>query len=80
MSNKANEYLALLLAALSEPIGLLVAASDAERARQKFYSARKASGNPALAALQIRISPFPDGQLVICKERILIPQTKEKDS
>jgi hypothetical protein len=58
--------LTILQAALDEPIGLILQTSDTARARAAFYKARADSGDPALAALQIRISPFPDGDLVIC--------------
>lgn len=59
----------LLYAALGEPIGLVLTTSDAVRARQRLYAARKAAGDPALARLQIRISPLGEGEeeLVITK-------------
>lgn len=59
--------LTILQAALDEPIGLLLRTSDPSRARAALYKARADAGaDPALSALQIRISPFDDGDLVIC--------------
>lgn len=65
----------LLLEAYAEPIGLLLTTNDAERARQKLYIARRESQqqHPELDQLQIRISPFADGELVIVKSTIQVP-------
>lgn len=56
----------LLYQAMAEPIGLLVQTSDPERLRQRLYQAR-AAGGTEFSCLQFRISPFPDGNIVICK-------------
>lgn len=70
MSDRApgpNQFhLAILEAALAEPFGLVLQTSDAGRARQLLYRARAEAHDPGLAILQIRTSPFPDGDLVIC--------------
>lgn len=57
----------LLLLALAEPIGLLVKTSDPAKLRASLYRARQASGDPDLSGLQIRMSPLPGGELVLCK-------------
>lgn len=60
-----SELEMLLDQALTEPIGLLLSCSDPERFRARLYTERRKSGR--FSCLQFRISPFPDGQLVICK-------------
>ena len=67
--------LQILSTALSEPIGLLLQTSDPARARAALYKARTDSGDPRLAILQIRMSPFPDGDLVICHPSRPTPST-----
>lgn len=63
-----NDELALILyAALAEPIGLLLQAPEPELARQALYKARREAADPALAKLQIRLSPLPGGELVITR-------------
>lgn len=74
--SKKDEFLMLLLQAVQEPIGLLVATNDPERARQKFYASRRAAKMPELDGLQIRMSPFPDGQLVLVNSRIKLEAPK----
>ena len=77
-----NEYLSLLYEALGEPIGLLVRTSDRERARQKLYAARREADDEALSVLQIRISPFADGEqndLIIVKSKVSIPLAGAKE-
>lgn len=71
-----DEFLLLLLEALAEPIGLLVTTNDRDRARQKFYSARRdnAIEHPDLDGLQIRVSPFEDGELIIVHS-VIKPRT-----
>lgn len=66
-SSSKDDFLLLLLEALAEPIGLLVTTNDRERARQRFYSARRenVASHPELEGLQIRVSPFEDGELII---------------
>lgn len=56
-----------LYQALAEPIGLVLRTSDPVRARQQLYQARQAAQDPSLDCIQIRMSPFPDGDLVLCK-------------
>ena len=53
--------------ALGEPIGLVLRTSDRTKARQALYQARQHRADPALAVLQIRFSPVPDGDLVVVK-------------
>ena len=62
-----QQYGSLLYQALAEPIGILLKTSDPLRARQALYRARADAKDEALAVLQIRSSPFPDGDLLICK-------------
>ena len=57
----------VLYAALAEPIGLVLRTSDTKRVRQHLYAARRAACDPALEILSIRISPFPEGDLVIVR-------------
>lgn len=57
----------LLYRALGEPVGLLLRTSDRERLRQRLYQARARIADSELARVQIRISPFPDGDIVLCK-------------
>lgn len=70
---------ALLYEALAAPIGLLCSAEpDLETARQRLYSTRHKLGDPDLAALQFRASPFPDeGNLVITKQTIQLPANQQ---
>ena len=65
-----DDFLMLLLEAVQEPIGILVATNDFERARQKFYSVRREAKMPELDQLQIRMSPFSGGELIIINSRI----------
>lgn len=74
-----EEGLLLLLEAANEKIGLLLTTNDPERARQKLYSIRREAGDASLTGLQIRISPFPDGELVICKSTIQL-EKQEKET
>jgi hypothetical protein len=68
-----NEALQILLQVASEPIGLLLRASDPQRLRMKLYQARREAqqnGDASLDDLQFRISPFPEGQIVIVKRHL----------
>ena len=66
---------ALLYEALAAPIGLICQASpDFEKARAKLYATRTKLGDPALASLQFRASPFEDGNLVITKSTVELPR------
>lgn len=72
--NPEMEELKLLLArASAEPIGLICRSDDPARARQKMYLARKASYDPDLANLQIRLVQIGEGNIVICKNKVLAP-------
>jgi hypothetical protein len=73
----ARDHIPLLYRALNEPIGLLVSTNDAKRLRQQLYLARTEALDPALEILQFRMSPFPDGQIVICKGQTLAVQRQE---
>ena len=64
------ELTALLYTALAEPIGLLLATSDTEHARQRLYQARAKAADPALAGLQFRASPLAGGDLLIVNSTI----------
>lgn len=57
----------LLYHTLSEPIGVLLRTSDPRRLRQQLYSARSACQDSRLNVLQFRLSPWAEGDLVICK-------------
>jgi hypothetical protein len=68
-----NEALQILLQSAQERIGCILRTNDAERLRQKLYQARKRAqegGDTSLDDLQFRTSPFPEGQIVICKRRL----------
>lgn len=63
-----DELTRILYQALGEPIGLVLAVDGSARvARNKLYTRRNALGDPALNRLQVRFSPFAEGQLVIVK-------------
>ncbi len=64
----SDPSLELLYSALATPIGIAITVSDFERARGKLYAARRASGDPALDALQLRRSPVhPEFEIWIVK-------------
>ena len=70
MTAQVQDLIGLWLAAADEPIGLLLRSSDPGKAKQLLYRARTAGvaqGHTALAHMQLRTSPFPDGDLVICR-------------
>lgn len=67
MAALVSEHLLLLHLALDEPLGLVLRTNDPVRMRQALYAARAASGDPRLTVLQVRMSPVPDGQLVIVR-------------
>lgn len=62
-----QNLLPLLYSALAEPYGVLIRVSDSTRAKALLYRTRAEANDPELATLQIRTSPFPDGDLVICR-------------
>lgn len=72
---RQQDLSSLLYAALASPIGILLRCSDLERTRQALYQARTKVGDGKLAGLQIRVSPFEEGDLVICHQRILLAAT-----
>jgi hypothetical protein len=61
-----REATEMLYQAAAESFGLLLDASDPGRVRQQLYSAKRRAEDPTLDALQIRLSPLPEGNLVIC--------------
>ena len=61
-----DQLIAILHAALAEPIGLVLATDDPTRARAALYRARMTENNPDLADLQIRMWPYEEGDLIIC--------------
>jgi hypothetical protein len=61
------DLLPLWIVAEQEPVGLLLRTNDVARAKAQLYRARADAGIPALAQMQIRTSPFPDGDLVLCR-------------
>lgn len=70
-----DQLLAVLHAALEEPIGIVIQTNDTVRAKMSLYRCRAAAEDPALAELQIRTSPFSDGDLIICHS-LKTPQPK----
>jgi len=73
---KKDEFLMLLLEAVQEPIGLLISTNDFERARQKFYAVRREAKMPELDGLQIRMSPFSGGELILVNSKIKLEAPK----
>lgn len=57
----------LIEMALNEPLGLIVKTNDPARAKQQLYIAKNACGHPDIHRLQIRTSPWPEGQLILIK-------------
>ncbi len=62
-----REALNILLQAAGEPVGLLLATNDTEAARQSLYRARAKAKDSRLEKLQIHVSPFPEGQVIVFK-------------
>lgn len=63
----------LLYEALAEPIGLLCQGEPSfEVARARLYQTRRQLADPDLEVLQLRASPFPGGNLVICKATVQV--------
>lgn len=72
MPDPGPDWLSILTLAEGEPIGLLLSVSDFDRARAGLYQARtKVPGR--FGDLQFRASPFPDGNLVICRAGVQAP-------
>lgn len=62
-------YIELLYRALDSSIGIVVKTSNVERARQRFYAARKASLNPAFEDITICPSrTLPDTHLWLVRK------------
>jgi hypothetical protein len=61
----------LLYLAAAEPVGLIIRTSDVAATRSGLYKTRAKLNDPALADLQFRLSPFVDGDIVICKRRVI---------
>lgn len=68
-----TDFKLLLYAALAAPIGLVLRTSDPERARQALYASRRAAQDPDLDILQIRTVGVPDGDLVLIKQKFVVP-------
>jgi hypothetical protein len=67
----------ILHLALAEPIGIIVRVERPEAARQALYQARTKAG-PGFEGLQIRISPFPEGDLVVCHQIVAVQSEEGK--
>lgn len=67
-----DEIAAILYQAARTAIGLVLVCSDREQARQKLYAIRRELCDPALAELQIRVSPTGDGDLVLLRRNIQV--------
>jgi hypothetical protein len=61
-----DQLIAVLEAARSEPIGIVIMTNDVTKTRAALYRARAAENNPAFADLQFRSWPYDEGNLVIC--------------
>ena len=61
-----HELLMCWHAALVEPIGIIVCTPDPLELRDDLYEVRREEADPSLAVLEVRMSPFPEGDLVIC--------------
>jgi hypothetical protein len=73
-----REATEMLYQAAAESFGLLLDASDPGRVRQQLYQAKRKAEDSSLDELQIRFSPLPDGNLVICHpEGATLPDTLE---
>jgi hypothetical protein len=77
VSPAEQHCLEILYQAASSPLGLVVSVEDFTSAQAKFYSARRASGDPFLDCLQFRRSPYtPETEIWIVKRT---EQAKEMD-
>lgn len=60
--------LELLYQALASPLGIVIRVDNFQLAQAKLYAARRQSGDPELACLQLRHSPFdPEQELWIIR-------------
>lgn len=68
---KSDEFREILYRALAEPIGLLLSCQgDRASCRQRLYRVRAELQDSDLDCLQIRVSPFGEGDLVIVKSKV----------
>jgi hypothetical protein len=65
--NGPERWVPLLYQALAEPFGLLLTTNDVARAKAQIYAARKLASDPELDCLQLRTSPFTEGELVLVR-------------
>jgi hypothetical protein len=64
----ATDWKLILYSALATPLGIVVAVSDVEAAKQQIYRTRASTGDPSLACLQLRTSPDnPTGEIWLVK-------------
>lgn len=71
-----EKELALLYEALGKDLGMIVQTSNVQLCLQRFYKARRESGDPELMTLQFRRSPkAPHTELWIVKGKKPIPST-----
>ncbi len=68
----------VLYQALAEPIGLIIRVSDREQVRQRLYQARTKAGDKALEGLQIRVSAWAEGDLVVCHQKVLVKAAEQE--
>lgn len=66
MTLRDELILATMRRAMAEPIGLLLQTQDPKGLRQIMYRIRSKYGDSSLVELQIRFSPLPDGDLILC--------------
>lgn len=69
MTTPRLELAPLLHRAMLAPYGLLLRSNDPARAKAQLYARRAelVQATPELSELQIRTSPFPDGDLVLIR-------------
>lgn len=60
-----------LYQALAEPIGLLLLAENPKQAKEHLLQARKASLDPELMRVKVRIGQWEDGNIVLFKGAIV---------
>lgn len=67
------DWLSFWYQALASPLGVSLAVSDIDHAKQALYRARAAANDPQLSKLQLRVSP------VLPKEELWIVKTFPKE-
>lgn len=78
-TSSANLELAdLLYQAAAQPIGLLIRTSSPERAQQRLSQVKYQLKDPSLQGLQIRLSPWPEGDLAIVQRKVLVASDEPK--